>query len=47
MTVAFQPDGTFNVYFHGKEKEIALALRSCEELDNVIQEYNMLKYTKF
>ena len=37
MTVCYSEGGVFNVYFHGSPHEIALAIRSVPELDEVIQ----------
>ena len=42
MTVCYSEGGVFNVYFHGSPHEIALAIRSVRELDEVITECNKI-----
>lgn len=47
LTVTFKEDGTFNVYFHGSEAEIALAMKASGELDDIVYEFNKMSIENF
>ena len=42
MTVTWHSNGKFDIYFHGSPVEIAFAMKSSGELDDVITHCNLI-----
>ena len=42
LTIAWHSDGKYHIYMHGSPVEIAFAMKTCGQLDDVITHCNLI-----